>query len=61
MLFLIWLCTSFLLSALFSNEILMKLLFKSKLVINSIEELNQNEFIGIVWPAPYTGNRIPVS
>ena len=57
----IWLWASFLLSILFGNEILIKLLFKPKLVINSIEELNQNKFIGIVWPAPYKGNNIPVS
>lgn len=38
----------------------MKLLFKSKLIINSFDELNQNGFTGIQWPAPYIQLKIPV-
>ena len=41
--------TSFLLSTLFSNEVLMKLLFKSQLIINSVDDANQNQFTALVW------------
>ena len=41
--------TSFLLSTLFSNEVLMKLLFKSQLIINSVDDANRNQFTALVW------------
>ena len=48
-LFLIWIWTSFLLSTLFSNDILINLLFKSQLIINSVDDANRNEFTVLVW------------
>ena len=48
-LFLIWMWTSFLLSTLFSNEVLMKLLFKPQLIINSVDDANRNEITALVW------------
>ena len=48
-LFLIWLWTSFLLLTLSSNDILMNLLFKSQLIINSVDDANRNEFTVLVW------------
>ena len=43
-LFLIWIWTSFLLSTLFSNDILINLL-----IINLVDDANQNQFIVLVW------------
>ena len=40
----------------------MKIIFKPKLTINSIDELNQNEqFTALVWPETYNDNGITVS
>ena len=47
-LFLIWMWTSFLLSTLFSNEVLIKLLFKPQLIINSVDDANRNQFTVLV-------------
>ena len=52
-LFLIWIWASFILSILFNNEILSKLIFKKKLIIGSIDELNNSEFTALVWPSIY--------
>ena len=40
--------TSFLLSTLFSNEVLIKLLFKPQLIINSVDDANRNQFTALV-------------
>ena len=57
-----WIFATFLLSTLFSNEILMKLLFKSKIIINSIDHLNQmKDFSAITYEAAYISVKIPVS
>ena len=52
-LLLIWIWASFLLSILINNEILTKLIFKKKLIISSIDELNESEFTALVWPSIY--------
>ena len=57
-----WVLASFLTSTLFSNEILMKLLFKSKIIIHSIDHLNEMiDFSALTFEAGYALLGIHVS
>ena len=49
-----WIWASFILSMLCSNEILMKMLFKSKVIIHSFDHLNEiSDFTAITYEQAY--------
>lgn len=56
----IWILASFVLSTLFSNEILMKLIFKPKLRIESFDQLNEHEYTALMYPGVVDRLQFPV-
>ena len=60
-LFLIWMWASLILSTLFNNEVLTKLIFKKRLIIRSIDELNKSQFTALIWPSMYKQLKTDVS
>ena len=57
-----WIWASFILPTLFSNEILMKMLFKSKIIIHSSDHLNEmSDFTAITYEQGYSRIGIHVS